>query len=352
MSGDTQGADTAVVLVGDRIGAIVGAAADGRFYSLDIQAGRPALLVSLGGLDAEGVRALLQRLIAAEPQVRAAGGDIVPIAPVSAPFAAALSGDEAAAGRIIYAAVSGGLDRLQIDGAPAAVVLDRSGRVIDLQPVRADTDLAALFAAAVAHAPREPGRLCATSAPVLIIPNVAPPAFCRAVIDYFEASPHAQGVMASYVDGEAQARTDLGKKHRRDTELVAGTPLHDAVMELIAARIAPEIKRAFQKDITFADRILIARYDDDGGYFRRHRDDASPQVAFRQFALSLNLNTEEYDGGELLFPEFNDHRFSPPAGSAILFSASLLHEASPVTRGSRYVLLSFLCGETATAQAG
>ncbi len=96
-----------------------------------------------------------------------------------------------------------------------------------------------------------------------------------------------------------------------------------------------------------ADRILVARYDDSGGYFRRHRDNAAPQTAFREFAISINLNTQDYDGGELLFPEFDDHRYSPPARSAIIFSASLLHEAAPVTRGSRYVALSFLCSARA-----
>jgi predicted 2-oxoglutarate/Fe(II)-dependent dioxygenase YbiX len=96
--------------------------------------------------------------------------------------------------------------------------------------------------------------------------------------------------------------------------------------------------------VAFADRILIARYDDTGGYFKRHRDNLSPQTAFRDFAVSMNLNTDDYDGGELRFPEFGDDRYDPPAGSAAIFSASLLHEALPVTRGRRYVALSFLSG--------
>ena len=83
---------------------------------------------------------------------------------------------------------------------------------------------------------------------------------------------------------------------------------------------------------------------------RRHRDNAAPQTAFRDFAISINLNTDEYEGGELLFPEFDDHRYSPPAGGAIIFSASLLHEAAPVVRGSRYVALSFLSGAAAHAR--
>ena len=334
--------------IGDRVPGVFGATGQGRVYSLDIQAGRPALLIALGGLDAEKARAMLGRIASALPKVHAEGGDIAPMAPVGAFTGAS---DLLESDQIIYVADASGLECAAVADQPAGIVLDRAARILELGPMGPDVDLAAFYSAAVARSPSERPRICTSAAPVLIIPNVAQPAFCRAVIEHFETSPHAMGVMASYLGGEAQARVDLDKKHRRDMELAAGSPLHGAVMELFARRVAPEIKRAFQKDITFADRILIARYDEDGGYFRRHRDDASPQVAFREFAVSLNLNTGEYEGGELIFPEFNDHRYSPPAGSAAVFSASLLHEAAPVTRGSRYVLLSFLCGAAAPAQA-
>jgi predicted 2-oxoglutarate/Fe(II)-dependent dioxygenase YbiX len=39
--------------------------------------------------------------------------------------------------------------------------------------------------------------------------------------------------------------------------------------------------------------------------------------------------------------------FSPPAGGAVVFSCSLLHEATPVTRGKRYVFLPFLYDDAA-----
>ena len=65
----------------------------------------------------------------------------------------------------------------------------------------------------------------------------------------------------------------------------------------------------------------------------------------------MNLNTDEYDGGELLFPEFSDDLYNPPAGSALIFSASLLHEAAPVRRGRRYVALSFLGGAAGQARS-
>jgi len=66
--------------------------------------------------------------------------------------------------------------------------------------------------------------------------------------------------------------------------------------------------------------------------------------------MSLNLNTGEYEGGDLEFPEFDNDRYSPPAGAAVVFSASLLHAACPVTRGQRYVLLTFLHDQQAEAQ--
>jgi predicted 2-oxoglutarate/Fe(II)-dependent dioxygenase YbiX len=157
--------------------------------------------------------------------------------------------------------------------------------------------------------------------------------------------------MASVDGGDGLVnRIDPAKKHRRDLVLDPGEPLHAEVASAIETRLLPEISKAFQAEVAYVDRILIARYDETGGYFRRHRDNSSPHVAFREFALSANLNTGEYQGGGLLFPEYNDHQHQPPAGSACVFSASLLHEATPVTRGARYVLLTFLHGQAAEAR--
>jgi len=75
-----------------------------------------------------------------------------------------------------------------------------------------------------------------------------------------------------------------------------------------------------------------------------HRDNLSPSTEHRRFTLSLNLN-EGYEGGHLRFPEYGAYLYRPGAGGAVVFSGSHLHEALPVTRGKRYVLLSFLFGE-------
>lgn len=63
-----------------------------------------------------------------------------------------------------------------------------------------------------------------------------------------------------------------------------------------------------------------------------HRD--NPSKKSNHFICMLYLN-EEYDGGEICFPELN-LLHKPKAGEVLLYKASLLHEVRPVTRGQRY----------------
>jgi len=326
---------------------VIGADLNGRFFSGDAQAGRPVILAALGELEPEAAKDAHDRLHALESHIPV---DLVALAPSSAAYAAAF---ERAKGRdlVIHVQDDSGLERLAVGDRPALMVLDRNWRIVHLGPWDQETDLSALATTLAPQLESEPPRVCASNAPVLIVPNVLSRETCKALIAHFEGSPHRPGLMASVRDGAPAAKLDEGKKRRRDIELTAETPLHGEIVRVLAQRCAPEIKRAFQFDALYADRILIARYDDTGGYFKRHRDNLTPQTAFRQFAISINLNTDEYEGGELLFPEFNDHRYNPPTGGAIIFSASLLHEAAPVTLGRRYVALSVLSSTAAGSKA-
>jgi predicted 2-oxoglutarate/Fe(II)-dependent dioxygenase YbiX len=333
--------------IGDKAPALIGATADGRFFSQDAQVGRPAILVALGVMEPAAARAALDQLPVFDAAVAI---DMIPLAPPSSVYAAALEGAEGR-DRVVHIHDGSGLEQLAVDGAPAIILLDRNWRIVHVGPLGAAAALRALVKGLAPQLTSEPGRTVAAAAPVLIVPNIIAPEMCKALIAHFEASPHRPGVMASVSEGLPTAKLDERKKRRRDIELTAETPLHCEIVRVLAQRCAPEIKRAFQVDVIYADRILIARYDDTGGYFKRHRDNLAPQTAFREFAISLNLNTDEYHGGELLFPEFDDNRYNPPAGGAIIFSTALLHEAAPVTRGRRYVVLSFLSSKAAQAGA-
>ena len=64
----------------------------------------------------------------------------------------------------------------------------------------------------------------------------------------------------------------------------------------------------------------------------------------------MNRDAEEYEGGNLRFPEFDDRSYRAPTGGAVVFSCSLMHEALPVTKGRRFCVLPFLYDETAAKQ--
>jgi len=98
------------------------------------------------------------------------------------------------------------------------------------------------------------------------------------------------------------------------------------------------------------ERYIVACYEAGAGHFRPHRDNTTSGTAHRRFAVTINLNADDYDGGDLHFPEYGQRTYRAPTGGAIVFSCSMLHEATPVTRGKRYAFLPFLYDEVAAKQ--
>src|SRR5471032_2163629 len=108
---------------------------------MDAQAGRAAILVSMGALGLDAARRVLDQICAAQGALDAAGVDIVPIAPMGASFTAALAADANARRRIVYVADNSGLEACEVDGNPAAFYVGRSGRIVDIWPLDEDADL-------------------------------------------------------------------------------------------------------------------------------------------------------------------------------------------------------------------
>ena len=65
----------------------------------------------------------------------------------------------------------------------------------------------------------------------------------------------------------------------------------------------------------------------------------------RRYALVINLNTGDYEGGYLRLPEYGAQMLNLPLGGAVVFSCSLLHLATPVTKGRRFVVVGFFWAE-------
>ncbi|MGG5888486.1 2OG-Fe(II) oxygenase [Falsiroseomonas sp. HC035] len=186
-------------------------------------------------------------------------------------------------------------------------------------------------------------------APVLVLPRVFEPAFCQRLIAEYERIGGGESGFMRDEGGRTVGVMDASHKRRRDAFLEDET-LRTQIRARLNARLVPEIRRAFQYEVTRLERYVVACYDAaDKGFFRAHRDNTTKATAHRRFAVTINLNTGDYEGGELNFPEFGPRAYVAPAGGAVVFSCSLLHEARPVTKGRRYAFLPFLYDEAAAA---
>lgn len=185
----------------------------------------------------------------------------------------------------------------------------------------------------------------APTAPVLIVPNIFPPDLCRHLIGLYERhGGEASGFMRE-VGGVTTMVHDHSHKRRADYG-ISDQRLVEAINHRLSLALSPMIQRAFQFTPTRIERHIVACYDaEQGGHFRAHRDNTTAGTAHRKFACTINLNADEYDGGDLSFPEFGQRTYRAPTGGAVVFSCSLLHEARPVTRGRRYAFLPFLYDE-------
>ena len=185
--------------------------------------------------------------------------------------------------------------------------------------------------------------------PVLLIPEVFSRDECRTLIHIFETT--GQTYLQEKTANDYLKGTDYKMRipeHMREDRIDHFFFDKGMVAFLVKrlTRVTPEIVRAFQYRITKYETLRIACYKGQrGGHSHGHRDNIPPYT-YRRFAMSINLNTEEFEGGELRFPEFGDQRYRPESGTAIIFSSSLLHEAMHVTSGRRFVFLAFLFGET------
>jgi predicted 2-oxoglutarate/Fe(II)-dependent dioxygenase YbiX/peroxiredoxin len=185
--------------------------------------------------------------------------------------------------------------------------------------------------------------------PVIVVPYVFEPELCKELISYYERVGGEDSGFMREENGKTVGKLDYAHKRRMDCEIVDQSVIR-ATHQRISRRLIPAIKQAYQFDVTRIERNIVACYDSaQGAHFRAHRDNTTLGTAHRRFAVTINLNSPEYEGGEIWFPEFGPKKYKAASGSAIVFSCSLLHEVPKVTRGKRYAFLPFLYDDAAAA---
>ena len=276
-----------------------------------------------------------------------------------------------AGGARLFAVTLEGADTAQAQHLPFPVLLDQRGDVFrtfnaDKQDnlttavLRPNQHVMAILRSApkvqITEALAEVTRLAAerraavmtNHPPVLIVPDVLSPGDCRDLITVYETRgktfmPPGAGI--DYIGTDYKMRIPEHGRADRIDHWIVDNDIATLLHRRLEQRLLPEIAKAFQYRITRWERLRIGCYQGErGGKLHGHRDNVEP-TPYRRFAMSINLNLEEFEGGALRFPEFGDQRYRPANGSALVFSSSLLHEALHVTSGRRLVLLAFMFGD-------
>ena len=189
-------------------------------------------------------------------------------------------------------------------------------------------------------------------APILIVPNVLSTEECGKLVEsvatdtpFLVRQPRPEEIAGNYripvYDHHRQDRVDMIIKNRDTLAFLD---------ERIFGRVTPMIAKAFAFNVTRREDLHIARYvGKREGIAMGHRDNVEPARAYRRFALSMSLN-DDYEGGGIAFKEFSPRGYRVPAGSAMVFSSSLLHEVQETTSGVRYNLISHLFNQNGPAK--
>lgn len=229
---------------------------------------------------------------------------------------------------------------------PHVVCSDRNLKItachaLDIDGADAQTDNREIFDTASRVLSRDWTRLgnrgdTQAPAPVLLVERVLPPELCERLISLWREGRKFTGRVGS---GD---RSVVNKQAKRRSDVHPSREICAELDTILASTLLPEIRKVFGLEITNREMYKVGVYDSsDGGFFLQHRDNHEEELQHRRVALTLNLN-DDFEGGELSFPEYADQGYKPGAGSCVVFPCALMHQANPVRSGTRFMLVTFM----------
>ncbi|NDG32424.1 hypothetical protein EB118_20410 [bacterium] len=103
----------------------------------------------------------------------------------------------------------------------------------------------------------------------------------------------------------------------------------------------------FQYDLQDIETIQFSEYSDQcKGFYDKHIDMMTKSFRLRKLSLTVQLSDPEtYEGGDLVIHQSAHPMYTTKAqGLGIFFPSWSLHEVTPVTKGIRYSLVSWIVG--------
>jgi len=108
----------------------------------------------------------------------------------------------------------------------------------------------------------------------------------------------------------------------------------------------------FDLQLKFVEDLQFSEYTEEKrGFYSKHSDcglkkSLDNYVDIRKLSFTVQLTDEnEYEGGELIFHLDKEEKKAPKSkGTIVFFESDILHEVTPVTKGVRHSLVSWVQG--------
>ncbi len=162
-------------------------------------------------------------------------------------------------------------------------------------------------------------------------------AHCRSVL---ESSPWVDGRVTAG-DQAAKAKLNLQIPEESDTARELGELILRALARnpafnsaALPLRVLPPMFNRYDKNMTYGYHVDNSIRTIPGSGGMRMRADVSTTIFLS--------DPDEYDGGDLIVEDtYGMKAVKLPAGHAVVYPSSSLHQVSPVTRGSRWASFFF-----------
>jgi len=160
------------------------------------------------------------------------------------------------------------------------------------------------------------------------------PEKCQDIIDSFR------------LDKGRQAETPTAKEHRKNhIHPIPFTEDSQWLFELIADRVGRANMVEFQFNVSGLYNDLQLLEYNEGDHYDWHIDIGPGEAAYRKLSVIIQLtDPEEYEGGEVVFNAGTERDLPRDQGQIAVFPSFILHKVNPVTKGTRYSLVTWAQG--------
>ncbi|HEV7377822.1 MAG TPA: 2OG-Fe(II) oxygenase [Pyrinomonadaceae bacterium] len=168
---------------------------------------------------------------------------------------------------------------------------------------------------------------------------------CRSIVEQAkDVDAWAEAEVIEHVEGEFNPAT---RPEARRASVLAPSVESEIRREFdlkMVSIVKPLVKEVWGVDLRQHSETHFVRYCP-GNYYTPHSDTGLHRND-RYFTVVCYLN-DDFEGGQTSFPQLY-YRITPRCGKAVIFPATYLHCAEPVTSGEKYILVSWLTGPTPT----